>query len=569
MKFLRRSLIFLVLVALLVWWLLPAGGPQVQRGSVLALTLSGTYVEAASPSFLARALGEQRQPFISLLTELSKADRDDRIIGVALRIRRIGIGWAMAQELRSAIEKLRASGKKTVALLETGPLGANLEYYVASAADEVLLSPGTSGPLIGLGMEVFFFGGLWEKLGIEPEVVSVGKYKSAVEVIAGTEMSPAYREMAGSLLDSIWEEFTSGIAKSRKLDPGAVRAAIDTGPVTSEALEALGLSDGTANFEEAVARIGSVRIDGSDYQAVDAAEVGFDPVARFALVYGSGQVVMGEGTQSPTGGLRLSSDSVSQALVEASEDPTIDAIVFRVDSPGGSALASEIVWNAAERAKSSGKPFVASVSNVAASGGYYVLAGADSVVASAGSLVGSIGVYMVRPVVGGLLDKLGIGVATLTRGRDAEILVSSRPLSASGRERLEREVHGTYDLFVSRVAEGRDLSTERVDAVGRGRVWTGAQGLERGLVDELGGLVTAVRAAKRELGLAEDADVVLIPHPAPRSLAEELVDALTGTVVRAAVPRPWSPFIERVEAWAAALYPGEPTLVPPLVLHIR
>ena len=159
MKFLRRSLIFLVLVALLVWWLLPAGGPQVQRGSVLALTLSGTYVEAASPSFLARALGEQRQPFISLLTELSKADRDDRIIGVALRIRRIGIGWAMAQELRSAIEKLRASGKKTVALLETGPLGANLEYYVASAADEVLLSPGTSSPLIGLGMEVFFFGG--------------------------------------------------------------------------------------------------------------------------------------------------------------------------------------------------------------------------------------------------------------------------------------------------------------------------------------------------------------------------------------------------------------------------
>jgi len=569
MKFLRRSIIFLAVAALLLWWLLPAAGPQVQRGSVLALQLSGSYVEAAAPSFLARALGEQRQPFLSVLSELAKAERDERIIGVALRIRRLDIGWAMAQELRDAIARLRAADKSTVALLETGSLGANIEYYVASAADEVLLSPGTWSPLVGLGMEIFFFGGLWEKLGIDPEVVSVGEYKSAVEVIAGTEMSPAHREMAGALLDSIWGEFVAGIAEGRGLEPAAVLAAIDSAPVTPEALEVLGLSDGTASFEEAVARLGPVRIDGSDYRAVDAADVGFAPVARFALVYGTGLVVMGEGTQSPTGGLRLSSDSVSQALIEAAEDPSIDAIVFRVDSPGGSPLASEIVWHAAERAMSQGKPLVASVSNMAASGGYYVLAGADSVVASAGSLVGSIGVYLVRPQVGGLLDKLGIGVETLTRGRDAEILVPSRPLTASGRARLEQDVQEVYDLFVARVSEGRGLSPERVDAVGRGRVWTGAQGIERGLVDELGGLVTAVRVAKRELGLPEDADVLLIPHPPARSLAQELLEALSSSVIRAALPLVWSPLLDRVETWTAALHPGEPALVPPLVLHIR
>ncbi len=348
MKFLRRGIFFFATAALLIWWLLPTAGPQVQRGSVLALQLSGSYVEAAAPSFLARVFGEERQPFISVLSELAKAERDDRISGVALRIRRLDIGWAMAQELRDAIAGLRAAGKGTVALLETGALGANLEYYVASAADEVLLSSGTSGPLVGLGMEFFFFGGLWEKLGVDPEVVVVGEYKSAVEVLAGTGMSPAYREMAESLLDSIWGEFVTGIAEGRGLEPRAVREAIDSSPVTAEELETFGLVDGTDSFEGAVSRLGKVRIDGSDYQAVDPAEVGFAPVAQFALVYGSGTVVMGEGLQSPTGGQRFSSDSVSRALIDAADDPSIDAIVFRVDSPGGSPLASEIIWHAAE-----------------------------------------------------------------------------------------------------------------------------------------------------------------------------------------------------------------------------
>jgi len=569
MKRLRRVILLLVVVALLVWWLLPAGGPHVQPGSVLAIQLSGAYVESSAPSFVARALGEARQPFISILGEFAKAERDSRIRAVALRVRRLEIGWAMAQELRSAIGKLRAAGKPTVAVLETGSLGANLEYYVASAADQVLFSPGTSGPLVGLGMEFFFLGDLWKKIGVDPQVVSVGEYKSAAESIAGTRMSPAHREMATSLLDAMWGEFVGGIAESRGLSTEAVRDAIDAAPATAAELEALGLADGTASFDAAVAGLGSTRIEDTEYRAVDAAEVGFAPVARFALVYGSGLVVMGDGTQSPTGGLRLSSDTVSHALIEAAEDPSIDAIIFRVDSPGGSALASEIVWDAARRAEELGKPLVASVSNVAASGGYYVLAGADAVVASAGSLVGSIGVYLVRASVGGLLGKLDIGVETLVRGRDAEILVPSRPLSESGRARLQREVQGVYDLFVARVSEGRGLSVEEVDVVGRGRVWTGAQARERGLVDELGGLSTAVRVAKRQVGLPEDADVVLVPHPAPRSLAEEVLDALNASVVRAALPLDWPPFVERLDSWVTALSGGQPALVPPVVLDIR
>ena len=260
---------------------------------------------------------------------------------------------------------------------------------------------------------------------------------------------------------------------------------------------------------------------------------------------------------------------MSQALIDAAEDPEISAIIFRVDSPGGSPLAADIVWRAAERAKEKGKPLIASVSNMAASGGYYVLAGADRIVAPAGSLVGSIGVFVMRPVIAGLLEKLGIGVESLTRGAFADLLLSSQPLSERGRERLETEILAIYDLFVERVSAGRGLSAEEVHTVGRGRVWTGAQALERGLVDELGGLRQAVRLANEAAGLAADADVMLVPYPEPRSLAEQVADALQSGVARAAAPLRSSGLVARLEELLTLLPTGSPLLVPPLVIEIR
>jgi protease-4 len=307
-------------------------------------------------------------------------------------------------------------------------------------------------------------------------------------------------------------------------------------------------------------------VKGEDYRAVDPASVGFDPVARIALVYGSGNVVVGEG-DSRTGAPRLASDSVAEALEQAAEDDGIAAIVFRIDSPGGSPLAADIVWRAAERAKQKGKPLVASVSNVAASGGYYVIAGADEIVAPPTSLVGSIGVFVLRPVFRGLLDKLGIGYESMTRGEHADLLVGTKPLDEPGRARLHAEIDSIYDVFLERVAAGRGMPREAVHSIARGRVWTGEQAHNVGLVDSLGGLRAAVRRAKERAGIDPDADVALVPYPEPKPLVEQLDEAFRAAALSAAPRLPG--LLRRLEPLAEAWPEGEPLALPPFLVRIR
>jgi protease-4 len=564
---LRRIVIVLGIMALLVWFLSPGSMP-VQEGSILVVDLEGPYVEAVEPSLLSRVVGDRRRNLVSLLSELRKAERDDRLAAVILRIRGLEIGWGKAQEIRDAISSLSAAGRRTVAYLELASFGASLDYFVASAADEVQLAPGTRAPLIGLAAEYLFLGGLWEKFGIDLEVERIGKYKTFADTLAGEKMSDAHREMATSLLDSLYEVLVGGIAQGRGLTREFVRDAIDHAPVTPEEMVKLGLADGVHFFDQVIDDLGAgAVIEAEEYAAVDAADVGFDPVAQFALVYGSGAVVMGEGTTSPTGGPILAAETVSDALADAAADPSISAIIFRIDSPGGSALASDVVWQATQRAQRSGTPVVVSFSDVAASGGYYVAAGADAIVASPGSITGSIGVVVVRPVLRGLLDKLGIGVESMTRGAHADLLIGSRPLSPGSREWLRTEVESVYDLFVARVAAGRRLSPERVNEIGRGRVYTGAEAVKLGLIDGLGGLREAVLRAKAVVGIEPEDDVALVPFPAQRSLSDQLSDAMRRMSVVASPPLPR--IVRRIEEILLALPVGAPALVPPVVFDIR
>lgn len=571
MRSFRRFALIALAAFLLLWIFLPSSGVSVPDGSVLVLELSGSYAEISQPSFVGRLLGDRRRPFVSLLSELEKARRDDRLSAVLLRIRRVDMSWGMAQELRTAIDALEDAGRRTVAYLEVGGLGANREYYIASAAQQLIASPGTQSPVIGLSMEFLFFGGLWEKIGAGFEAIGSGEYKSAAETIAGTEMSAAHREMATALLDSTFEQFVAGIALGRSLDEKRVRELVDRAPVTPTELLDVGLIDSVLGYQDALQSLGEGReaILGTDYAGVDPASVGFDPVGRIALVYGSGTVTMGKGTSSPTGDLLFTSDTVSKALEQAASDESIDAIVFRIDSPGGSPLASDIIWAAAKRAREGGKPLVASVSGMAASGGYYALCGADVVVAPPASLVGSIGVFVVRPVVGELLEKLGIGHASLERGTHADLLDFTQPLDDYGRARLLEEIDSLYDLFVARVAGGRGLSAEAVDRVGRGRVWTGAQAQEKGLVDELGGLRVATRRAKELAGLDPDDDVELVVYPPPRSLTEQLAEALQMAQASAGAGLSLPRALARLESFGRLLPPGRPQLVAPFTLEIQ
>ena len=568
MRRFRRIVLVLALLALAAWWLLPSAGPHIEPESVLTLELDGQYVEAAEPSLIARLLGDGRRSFIALLSELRKLERDERIAVVVLRVRDLDIGWAKAQELRAAISELRAHGRRVIAYLETTELGANVEFYVATAADEIRAAPATRSPLIGLAAEYVFLGGLWEKLGVEVEVERAGEFKGAAETLSERKMSDANREMANSLLDSIDGQFVAGIAEGRKVDPGFVRRAIDDAPVSPEQLKALGLIDGIQFWDELVAELGGKQklVEAEDYARVDPRSLGFAPVARFALIYGSGNVVVGRGSTSRSGSPIFASDTVSDALAEAADDESIQAIILRIDSPGGSPLAADQVWRAARRAREQGKPVIASCSDVAASAAYYAAAGTDAIVALPASLTGSIGVFVVRPALGELLAKLDVGVETLTRGNYASLLLASQPLSEPARKWLHSEVVSIYDLFLSRVSEGRGRTLEQVAAVAQGRVWTGEQALSRGLVDEAGGLRVAVRRALAQLELAPDADVALIPYPAPKSLAEQFDATLRDLASRA---DPLAGAFAHAEPWLEALRAGAPALLPPFIPVIR
>jgi protease-4 len=567
----RRGCAFVILLVLLLLasLLLVRGGPDIEDGSTLVVELGGEYVESADPPLLARLIGEASPPFARLLAELHKAQRDDRIDAVLLRIRDLEIGWAKIQELRQAVLDLARAGKRTAALLELESFGANLEYYLASAANSVHVAPGTTAPVVGLAAEYLFLGGLWEKLGVEFEVERVGRYKTAADTLAGREMSEAHREMADALLDSIDAQFVAGISEVRGLTRAQVRKAIDAAPVRAEEMMALGMIDGVSQFDQVVEALGGDPVvEAAVYAAVTPEEVGIDPVSRFALIYGTGAVVVGHDASSPVGAPLLASDVVGQALRDAAEDDSIDAVILRIDSPGGSALASDQVWRATQRLKESGKPLVVSMSDLAASGGYYVACGADVIFADPATLTGSIGVFVLRPVLRDLYAKLDVGVEGMTRGQHADLLLASRPLSPESRQRLRREVQSIYDLFVERVAEGREMSPEQVDDLGRGRVWTGAQARERGLVDELGGLRDAVARTKAELDLDPEADVLLVPFPQPQSLAEQLGDLLGQVALRAAPRHPLLQLTRRLEPWWSAPQ-AAPVLLPPFTMEIR
>jgi protease-4 len=568
MRRFRRILFVLALIALALWWFLPSPGPRVADGSTLVLELSGEYLEAAEPPLFARLLGDRRHSFIALLSELRKAERDDRLAAVVLRMRDLEIGWAKAQELRSAIQALRTRGRRVIAYLEVGKLGANLEYYVAVAADEVRAAPATRSPMIGLAAEYLFLGGFWERFGVDLEVERVGEYKGAAETLSERQMSDANREMANSLLDSIGSQFVAGIAEGRRLPPEAVRRAIDEAPISPEQLQKAGLIDRIQFWDELRDELGGKdkMVAAEDYARVDPRRVGFAPTARFALIYGSGNVVVGDGTASRSGSPIFASDTVAQALSDAAEAADIQAIILRIDSPGGSPLAADQIWRAARQARAKGKPVIVSCSDLAASAAYYAAAGADAIVAQPGSLTGSIGVFVIRPVLRELLEKLDIGVESLTRGGYASLLLASQPLSESTRAWLHAEVVSIYDLFLSRVSEGRDLTVEQVDRVARGRVWTGEQAAGNGLVDEVGGLRAAVRRALQQLKLDPETDVALVPYPAPVSLAEQLDDALRGLSARA---DPLAGVLRRAEPWLEAMRAGAPALLPPFIPIIR
>jgi ClpP class serine protease len=320
-----RWMVVFALLVLAVAWLLVGRGPVVEEDTVLVVDLEGSYVEASATPVLARLFGARERPLIALLSELAKAERDERLSTVLFRIRPLDIGWGKADEIRAAIARVSERGRRTIAYLEIEKYGANLEYFVASGADEIHMAPGSRNPFVGLAAEVLFLGGFFEKIGVDIEYERIGKYKSAVESFAESKMSEANREMTGALLDSVYERFVAAIAEGRALSTEQVHSAIDAAPTTPAEMQEHGLTDGIGFFDEILrkARGGPPErpvMEAEEYARVDPSSVGFDPVASFALIYGTGPVVTDAGSDGPGGRRALAATTVSEAFEAASED---------------------------------------------------------------------------------------------------------------------------------------------------------------------------------------------------------------------------------------------------------
>jgi len=530
----------LVLVALvaIIYASVTMGRPDVAENSVLTLDITGDMPDYVAEEPLAKALGIREQmSFTSMLTQLRKAKVDSRIGAVLLTIDFPSIGWGKADELRDAVRDFKTSGKPVYAYME---IGTNKEYYLATAADKIFLPPPGDIYINGLAAEASFYKGSLDKLGVETDVIQIGpKYKNAPDAYTKTEMGDGQREVINAILDEYFSRFVAGIAESRKKSPEDVKALIDDAPYNAAQAKSLGLID-DALYREQVdndlkAKLGYKESDklrtvsGDSYREISSTSLGLNNGETVAVIYTSGAINIGSSTNSPLSGSVVGSDTVVKAVNDAANDRSVKAIVLRIDSPGGSALASDLMWYALENAKAK-KPVVVSMSDVAASGGYYIACNANKIVAEPTTITGSIGMFMGKPVLKGLYNWLGVTNEYVMRGKNAGIFRETEHWTPEERAKMESQAKGVYyDSFVPKVAKGRNKTVEEVDSLGQGRVWTGTQAKANGLIDEFGGLERAISIAKELANLPADKDVKRVIFPAPKPYFQSLLGLDSST----------------------------------------
>ena len=520
------------MAGVVLMYLAVSRGPTIPSTAMLVLRPGGEIQEMV-PDDLFGLLGRNTQTVRGFIDGLEKAKRDPRIHAVLLMPSGLSVPyWAKVQELRDAIIDFRKSKKTVVAFLE---YGGDHEYYLASAADKVYLLPTSPLDLTGVASYEIFLRGTLDKIGAYPDFLHVGEYKTAVNQMTEKGYTPAHKEMSESLNRDMYDQLVRGIAEARGKTEQEIRALIDQGPFVPEDALRHGLVDGLAYEDQLDDRVAELRsgsrelrrIEGSDYQRA-ASRLGRGP--RIAVIYAVGTIASGRNAFDPLNGAVVGSDSLVEQIREVRDDSSVKAIILRVDSPGGSSVASDVIWRELmiTRDKSPDRPLIASMSDLAASGGYYISLPAQVIVAQPATLTGSIGVYSGKIAVGGTLNKLGVTTGTVAAGANADIYSPFAPFSPAQRARLQDHMQGFYENFVEKAAESRKTTPEKIDQVAQGRVWTGRQAREHGLVDALGGLDVAVRIAKERAHIPADQDVELVTYPARRTLLQTISDQFGG-----------------------------------------
>jgi protease-4 len=504
--------------------------PTLSRRAVLAVRLDRSVVERVAEDPLAELASERPIGARELHRALTLAAADDHIVGVRVRIDRYSGGVGRAQEIRALLGKVRAAGKWTTAYLETAGefTSGNLDYLLAASCDDISLNPMGDVNLIGLSFRLPFVRGTLDKLGIRPEHPGRGDYKDARFMYTNRDFTPAQREMMEWLGSSLTDQLVEDVAASRGMEPAQVRHLVDDGPYLGEEAVAAGLVDRLEDWQEFSSRVdgetdGAQTIGVRSYlrQAVKSSSG-----HKIAIVTAVGTILRGESGTSVnplTGGDIMGSETIARAFRDARSTRGVRAVVFRVDSPGGTPLASEIIRQ--EMARTAEQlPVVVSMVNTAASGGYWIACGAQRLVANPGTLVGSIGVFAGHFNMDTFwADKLGVTFGRLDFGANANLYSALEDWTDPQRLVVDRILDRTYDRFVGLVADARGMTTEEVDALGQGRVFTGAQAKANGLIDAVGGFDVALAQARELAGIGPGVRVELVDYPKIRPWWKQLL----------------------------------------------
>ncbi len=538
----KKGRLFLIVLLLGAVGLIIAGAlsQAVPEKTVLELTLGTPVAEEDWPDFGARFWEGDVVVFRDLLEALDRAKRDDRVAGVSLEVSsNAGMNFGKMQELRAKLGELTAAGKFCTAYLEEG---SNVTYYLASACPEVYLTPTSSLFLTGLMGQSTFVRGTLDKLHIYPDMYHIAEYKTAANLLTEKKFTAAHKEMVTDLVTGWQQQLVAGIAAGRKLEPAAVEQILRGGPYLAEEALAKKLIDKLLYYDQyrdlLKSKAGGDKLNTiglKEYLSRSRSPRG----PKLALVYATGAIVSGKSGYNPSIGRYMGSDTVAEALRAARKDDSVKAIIFRVDSGGGSAIASEIIRREVVLAREK-KPVVVSMSDVAGSGGYWIAMSANKIVADPGTLTGSIGVVFGKLNVKGFYeDWLGMTKDYVTLAPNATLFYEFENFTPEQRVVVMKFMRDIYDTFLDGVSKGRGLPVERVDSIGKGRVYLGARAKELGLVDELGGFDKAVAVAKQLANIPADESVQFVIYPRPKTPFQQLTEWMQVRSVGGTPPRAW------------------------------
>jgi protease IV len=502
---------------------------QVPSKTILEADFEHSLLEDAPDTPAAQLMMTHKQTLRDVVDAIDRGAADDRVVGMIAKIGAASMGMAQTQELRDAVLRFRTHKKFAVAYSETfGEFGpGNGAYYLATAFDHIYLQPSGDVGLTGIIMESPFIKGTLGKLGMNFHGDHRYEYKAALNFYTESKYTGAHKEEMTAIMNSWFNQMKDGICEARQIAPEKFQAVVDAGPYLGKEAVAAKLVDAVAYRDEVYGDVKGKAGDGAQLLYLDKylsrAGRPHDHGKTIALVFGVGAVTRGKSDYDPVqGNQNMGSDTVAGAIRAAADDKGVKAILFRVDSPGGSYVASDTIWREVVRARQAGKPVIVSMGNLAGSGGYFVAMAADKIVAEPGTITASIGVLGGKMLTSGLWDKVGLSWDEVHQGENATIFRGTEDYTPAEWARFEAWLDRVYVDFTTKVADGRKLPKDKVLEIAKGRIWSGQDAKNLGLVDELGGYDTALRLAKKAAGVREDEDVRVVVYPRPKGfLASE------------------------------------------------